>query len=326
MRLSNSARRSLEAAGGALALQSLQSLIEGGEDALEAARKLVERAELAHTLATTDVRILAPLPRPVQIRDFLCFPDHLRGAQRVAGERAIDAAPDPCAKRVQLERSGFFELSPAYFDFPLYYICNRMSVVGPDAAVDWPSFSSFIDFELEWAAIVGRQGRKISRLDAGRHIFGYTIFNDWSARDEQGRVINGAVNLGPSSAKDFANSLGPCIVTADEIDDPYALEMTARLNGVEVSRGSTRTMHYRFEDLLEHISRAHDIYPGEVFGSGTVGGGCAIEAGVSLKHLDVVELEVEKIGVLRNRVIAPHLVGAPERQDALAEIARAIER
>lgn len=289
------------------AFTSMQALIDAGPVALERAHSLVADPPPASLLPTTSVRLLAPLPEPRQIRDCLCFPDHLRGVQRIACERQIAAAADPAAKRHELEAAGQFEVPASFYHFPLYYVSNRLAVVGPDVDVVWPTFSRFIDFELEWAVVLGRTGRSIERQRAHEYVFGYTIFNDWSARDEQMKVMNGALNIGPSSGKDFANGLGPCIVTADEIPDPYALTMIARVNGEEVARGNTSGMHYRFEDLITHISRGHALYAGEVLCSGTVGGGCAVEAGVTLHPGDVIELEVERLGVLRNRVLAPHM-------------------
>lgn len=301
------------AQGGAphAAFASMQALIQAGEGALDRARALAADPPEESVLATSACRLLAPLPQPAQIRDCLSFPDHLRGVQRVVGERQIAASPDPAAKRRELEASGFFEVPKSFYDFPVYYVSNRLSVVGPGEDVIWPPFSRYIDFELEWAAVIGRRGARIDRESASDFVFGYSIFNDWSARDEQIKVMGGALNVGPSAGKDFANGLGPCIATADEIPDPYDLAMVARVNGREVARGRTAAMHWRFEDLIAYISRGHDLHPGEVIASGTVGGGCAFEAGLTLAPGDVVELEVERIGVLRNRVLAPHMARAP---------------
>lgn len=291
---------------------SMQALIEGGSEALEEARRLLERRSSAHMRDAADHRLLAPLPVPVQIRDCLTFPGHLQGAQRVAGSRMIAAAPDPEARRAELESAGFFDVAPIFYEFPLYYITNRMAVYGPDEEIIWPSYSRFIDYELEFAAIIGSGGVNIAAGDGASHIFGYTVFNDWSARDEQMKVMGGALNIGPGAGKDFANSLGPCIVTADEIENPYDLAMTARVNGKQVSSGSSSGMYFKFPDLIAYLTRAHRLYPGEIICSGTVGGGCALEAGIQLAPGDVIELEIEGIGILRNRVRAPHMTGESE--------------
>lgn len=271
------------------ALASMLSLIEAGPDAWRRAQQLVAKPDARALIPTAQVRLLAPLPRPAQLRDCLAFPEHLVGASRAAQQTE-------------------FKVPASYFDFPVYYISNRMAVTGPDDDVHWPPFSQRIDYEMEWAAVIGAECRGVTTQDARSRIFGYTIFNDWSARDEQFKVMNASViNLGPGGGKDFCNSLGPCIVTADEFADPYSLFMRVRVNGIQVSEGSTAGMHYKFEDLLAYLSRGLTLYPGEVIGSGTVGGGCAFETGQTLHHGDVIELEVENIGVLRNRVLAPHI-------------------
>jgi 2-keto-4-pentenoate hydratase/2-oxohepta-3-ene-1,7-dioic acid hydratase in catechol pathway len=135
------------------------------------------------------------------------------------------------------------------------------------------------------------------------HIFGFTIFNDFSARDAQLAEMGG--QLGPAKGKDFdgANSFGPWIVTLDEIGDPHALDMEARVNGERWGGGNSSTMHHKWPAILAHISASETLRAGEIIGSGTVGTGCGLELGRQLKAGDVVELEVEKIGVLRNRVV-----------------------
>ena len=162
-----------------------------------------------------------------------------------------------------------------------------------------------MDFELELACVIGRRGKDIAKGAAPAHIFGYTVFNDFSARDAQGIEMEG--RLGPAKGKDFdgANVLGPCIVTADEIGDPYALRMQARVNGETWCDASSSTMHWKFDDLVAHISQGETLHPGEIIGSGTVGGGCGLEHARFLSSGDLVELEIEKIGTLRNRVLAP---------------------
>jgi 2-keto-4-pentenoate hydratase/2-oxohepta-3-ene-1,7-dioic acid hydratase in catechol pathway len=214
--------------------------------------------------------------------------DHFRNARaRIQGV----ALEDVELPKIQLER-------------PLYYIANRLAVTGHKSDVVWPEYSSLRDYELEFACVLGRGGTDISRADAPAHIFGYTIFNDFSARDTQLEEIS--TGLGLSKSKDFSNAnvLGPWIVTADEVGDPYQLEMTARINGDEVSRGTSADMDHRFEDVISFASTSTRLYPGEVFCSGTVPSGCGLEHGRFLEPGDVVELEVTGLGVLRNRVVA----------------------
>lgn len=288
---------------------SMQALIDAGPNAWDRARGLVAEASGDAVLESAGARILAPLPQPAQVRDCLCFPSHLQGTIAVRLERQIAASSDPAATRRSLEEAGAFDVPASYFEFPVYYTANRFATFGLDDDIVWPTFSSFIDYEFEWAAVIGRRGIAIDKADARGHIFGYTIFNDWSARDEQMKVMGGALNVGPGAGKDFANSFGPCIVTSDEVPNPYDLAMKVRINGELISTGSTAGMHFDFEDLIVSISRAHHIEPGEILGSGTVGGGCSLETGRTVLPGDVIELDLERVGVLRNRVLAPHLTG-----------------
>ena len=285
-------------------LSSMQAVIEGGPPALEIAHAALEHARSGGdgVLPFGDVRLKAPLPQPVQMRDFLCFEEHLKNSLARAIDVATAGAADPAKARAQLEASGRFTIPPVWYEIPVYYKCNRMSVVGPDEEVIWPHYAHVLDYELELAAVIGKRGVDISRERAREHIFGYTIFNDVSARDYQMREMTGS--LGPAKGKDFdtGNILGPCIVTADEIE-PYSLTMTARVNGEQLSRGSSSTMHHRFEDCIAHVSQSETLYPGELICSGTVGGGCGLEHGRLLAPGDTVELEIEKIGVLRNRIV-----------------------
>jgi 2-keto-4-pentenoate hydratase/2-oxohepta-3-ene-1,7-dioic acid hydratase in catechol pathway len=180
-------------------------------------------------------------------------------------------------------------------------------VVGTDAEVAVPRYTRRFDYELEWGGFIGRKGTGISKERAHSYIGGYTIFNDFSARDIQMKEQAG--RLGPAKGKDFdtGNAMGSCLVTPDEISDPYSLTMLARVNGKEWSRGTTADMAWSFEDLIEYISKSETLYPGEFLGSGTCSGsqgcGCGLELGKFLKVGDVVELEAERIGILRNRIV-----------------------
>jgi 2-keto-4-pentenoate hydratase/2-oxohepta-3-ene-1,7-dioic acid hydratase in catechol pathway len=252
---------------------------------------------------SADCTLLAPLPDPVQIRDFLCFEQHLKNCLDAAIQMQAAAAPDPEARREELRASGAFAVPDVFYRKPIYYIASRHCIAGPDAEVTWPHYSTVRDFELELGVVIGKAGKDIPREQAANHIFGYTIFNDLSARDEQLVVMEG--KLGPGKGKDFdqGNVFGPCIVTAEEIGDPYDLTMTARVNGEQWASNSSSTITHRFEDVIAEVSRAETIRPGEIFGSGTVGTGCGLERLRFLEDGDVVELEVEKIGVLRTNIV-----------------------
>jgi len=258
---------------------SVLEIVEAGANALDRAYEALKHSP--DVLALESVALLAPIPSPPQMRDFLCFEKHLVQAFGAIGK-------DP---------------PKAWYERPIFYHPNRFSVCGPDADVPWPAYSERLDFELEFGCYIGRPGKDIPRSRAREHIFGYTIFNDFSARDEQTKEMAG--QLGPGKGKDFdnANAMGPCLVTADELPDPYRLEMVVRVNGEERGRGNSREMHWKFEDCIAHASRSETLHSGEFFGSGTVGNGSGLESLRFLEPNDVVELEVEGIGVLRNRVV-----------------------
>jgi len=291
--------------GGDPAFASMQAFIAEGEDALYRARNIIADARRTGRglIDSAAVKLLAPLPLPAQMRDFLCFEKHL--LQSFARLRQVHAAaaPDPEKALREMEAQGTFSVPKIWYERPSFYKPSRFAVCGTDQDVAWPAYSQTIDYELEFACVIGTAGRDIPKDRARAHIFGYTIFNDLSARDEQSQEMLG--HLGPGKGKDFDNSkpIGPCIVTADEIPDPYALEMIVRVNGEERGRGNTREMHWKYEDCIAFVSRSETVHPGELFCSGTVGNGSGLETGRFLDVGDVVELEVEKIGVLRNRIV-----------------------
>ena len=269
------------------ALDSVLAIVEAGDQALDTIGQLLSSPSLAVMHARDDVRLLAPIPVPPQMRDFLCFEKHLVQAfEAVAKLRGTPA-----------------RIPQVWYERPIFYHPNRFSVCGPDADVPWPTYCQNLDFELEFGCYIGRRGKDIPKERAREHIFGYTVFNDFSARDEQTKEMAG--QLGPGKGKDFdnGNAMGPCLVTADELGDPYRLEMIVRVNGEEWGRGNSRDMHWKFEDCIAHASRSETLHPGEFFGSGTVGNGCGLEQLRFLKPGDVVELEVQGIGVLKNRVV-----------------------
>ncbi len=267
---------------------SMQKVIDQGDYGLEMATHLLRRADRRTVVRVEDVTFLPPL-MPVQYRDCLVFEEHLKNsfaqAERLSGRR--------------------FEIPQVWYDQPIYYKGNRMSFVGHGADVIWPAYSEHLDIELELAAVIGRRGKDIRPEEAADYIFGYTILNDFSARDAQ--MIEMPGQLGPAKGKDFdtGNALGPFILTADEVEHPVALKMEARVNGEVWGGGTSADMHHDFGAILAHVSASETIWPGEVIGSGTVGTGCGLETGRRLAPGDVVELEIEKIGVLRNRIVRP---------------------
>ena len=266
---------------------SVLAIVEGGASALDRAAERLKRPPSEALFALKDVRLLAPIPQPPQMRDFLCFEKHLKqGFEAIARMRGTQA-----------------RIPQVWYERPIFYHPNRFNVCGSGDVVPWPAYSENMDFELEFGCYIGRPGKDIPKERAREHIFGYTIFNDFSARDEQTQDMMG--QLGPGKGKDFDNSnaMGPCLVTADELGNAYDLTMIVRVNGEEWGRGHTSEMHWKFEDCIAHVSRSETLHAGEFFGSGTVGNGCGLEHMKFLKPGDTVELEVEGIGVLRNRVV-----------------------
>jgi 2-keto-4-pentenoate hydratase/2-oxohepta-3-ene-1,7-dioic acid hydratase in catechol pathway len=236
------------------------------------------------------------------MRDGMSFATHIR--QGSAGMRRLAAllAGDPGAAAAVTVPDG---IDPVYRERPIYYLTNRFSVQGPDSVVHWPAYSRVADFELELAVVIGPTGRDIAAAEAASHILGYTIFNDFSARDAQLKEMPG--RLGPAKGKSFdgGNVLGPWIVTGDELPDPGALTVEARVNGEIWARGTTAGMLFGFPEIIAYLSQGETLHAGEVFGSGTVGNCCGLEQGRFLGDGDLVELEIERIGVLRNRIAMP---------------------
>lgn len=288
-------------------LASVLAIVEGGDTALALARELVAGASqyVVAQIPRARVKLLAPIPQPPQMRDFLCFEKHLVQAFQAARRVRAQSAPDPEQAMRDMEAQGILAVPKTWYERPIFYHPNRLTVCGTETDVPWPAYSKRLDFELEFGCYIGKPGKDIARDDARSHIFGYTIFNDFSARDEQTLEMPG--QLGPGKGKDFDNSncMGPCLVTADELPDPYSLTMVVRVNGEERGRGSSSEMHWKFEDCIAHVARSETLQPGEFFASGTVGNGSGLEQMRFLEPRDVVELEVEGIGVLRNRVVRP---------------------
>lgn len=232
------------------------------------------------------VRTLAPVPRPRRIRDYLCYPAHLKLTSEVFPE--------------------------VFSAMPIAWKGNPDTVVGPGEPLRWPAYTDQLDFELELGFYVGRPGQDIAVHDAWSHIAGVTVFNDVSARDIQ--FYEMGMNLGPAKGKDFCTAMGPCVVTLDEID-PLDIRVSARVNGETWVTTDTSTAAYSFAEVLAWASYGEPVHPGEFLATGTVDGGCGLELDRWLRPGDVVELEAEGIGVLRNPVgakeAAPSGAGLP---------------
>ncbi len=240
------------------------------------------------------VQLHAPIAHPPSVRDFYAFEQHVKTARANRG----------------------LEMIPEWYEIPVFYFSNHQAITGPFDRVSRPKASQALDFELEIAVVIGKHGRDVTAREADDSIAGYMVMNDWSARDVQMKEMK--MNLGPAKGKDFATTLGPYFVTPDELSDKrivrddkgsvYNLEMIGRINGQEVSRGNWQDIHFTFAQMIERASADVWLHPGDVIGSGTMGTGCLLELtqgrGPWLHPGDVVELEIERLGVVRNEVIA----------------------
>ncbi len=265
------------------------AFIQNGPTALDAAQSALdwvtakdETGPDGATLvfAPEAVTLLAPIPRPPLIRDFMAFEQHLKNIYPKLGR----------------------EIPPQWYELPVYYKGNPSAVGADGDVVPMPAYATNMDFEFEFAAVIGRGGSDIQRADAASHIYGYMVYNDFSAREIQQREMS--VGLGPAKGKDFQKGhvFGPWLVTADEIPDIYALRMQATVNGQPWCDTSTSTMHWRFDQMIAHASMNEMLVAGEIFGSGTVGGGSAAEVGKSLAKGDKVVLTIDRLGTLSNAI------------------------
>jgi len=255
---------------------------------IEAGAQTAASKAAKESFSIDEVNFLSPL-KPNTLRDGYAFEQHVKTANKNRGR----------------------EVPQEWYEFPVFYFTNPNAIFGHEDEIPYPPYTNAMDYELEIAVVIGKAGMNIKLEEAEQYIFGYTIFNDWSARDVQRKEM--AVGLGPAKGKDFASALGPVIVTRDAIADKatgrpgvFDLTMSARVNGMEMSRGNFKDMHWSFGEIIARASESVMLYPGDVIGSGTVGTGCLLELtkfqGPWLKHGDVVELEIERIGVLRNVV------------------------
>ena len=278
--------------------ETLLSLLGDDGERLAAAAQTA-RDDPADVLSLDDVVLRAPIPLPPTVRDFYAFEQHVKTARKRRG----------------------LEMDPDWYELPVFYFSNPYAVGGDGADITVPPGSAELDFELEVAVIVGRGGSDLTPQQAEQSIAGFCVMNDWSARDVQRREMK--LSMGPVKGKDFATTLGPMLVTPDEISDArsgraYDLTMTATVNGREYSRASLAEIFWSFGEMISYASRGTRVEPGDVIGSGTCGTGCILELALVhggdaypwLQPGDEVVLTVDRLGSIRNRIVA----GSPLRE------------
>ena len=266
-------------------IRDVRGLLELGDSPIERVREALDKDTSASRLPLSGVKLLSPIVQPPTVRDFIVFEEHASS-------------------------QGTREPNEVWYRMPVFYFSNPLCIYGPDAEIPFPSASSQFDYELEIGCVIGKEGRDVPAADAMDHIAGFTLFNDWSSRDLQ--VDEMAFGLGPAKGKDTASSIGPWLVTTDEMlpylkDGRLDLRCQVRVNGQNwLKDGSAKDAYFSFADMIERASKDSRIVPGDIIGSGTVGGGSireAIRKGYEgarfLEPGDVVEHEVEVIGVLR---------------------------
>ena len=285
----------------------MRSFLEAGETAMETAKGIDKELKAnpipAQALNPDDVTILAPITNPTSCRDGYAFRQHVATARR---NRGVDMIPE-------------------FDQYPIWYFTNHNAVQGPGEIKCMPDHFQKLDFELEAAIVIGKRGRNITAAEADNYIAGYCIMNDMSARLLQMEEMK--LNLGPAKGKDFSTVIGPYLITPDELEqykkptkaghtgNQYNLTMKCWVNGVQVSEGNMGDMDWTFAEIVERCAYGSDIYPGDVIGSGTVGTGCFLELNGTgllndpnypvqwLKAGDVVEMEIEGLGRLKNTIV-----------------------
>ncbi|WP_210608458.1 fumarylacetoacetate hydrolase family protein [Priestia flexa] len=266
---------------------SMLEIIQNQQTYLPFIQELLKSGEVS-SQSIDEVKLAPPLSNPPSFRDFVAFEKHVKNATKRNGDK----------------------VAPEWYEMPIFYFSNPHSLKGPNEEVKRPAKCMRLDYELELACIIGKEGIDIKADEAEEYIFGYTILNDWSARDLQMKEMK--VLLGPAKGKDFATSIGPYIATKEEFE-PYKvngrfdLEMTASVNGAVLSKGNFKDVFYTFGEMIERASEGVKLYPGDIIGSGTVGYGCIMELGIEahrwLEPGDEVELSITELGSLKNIIV-----------------------
>jgi len=257
---------------------NMLAFIEGGDSNLTIVNELIKNAKNEDLISFSDIEIKAPILNPPSLKDFFAFEEHAKAGAKRRG----------------------IELNEYWYEIPAYYKGNHRQIYGTNDEIPWPSYTRKLDFECEIACVIGKKGKNISLENAKDYIFGYMIFNDFSARDIQKKEM--ALLMGPSKSKDFANAFGPYLITKDEIDVNKDLSMMVKVNGETWSNGNFSKQYWGFPLMISHVSQEETVYPGDIFGSGTFFGGCGLDLDRWLSGGDTIELEVGNLGTLKNKV------------------------
>jgi len=301
---------------------SMLEFIRSGQSALDAAAETMDYAAnlgtepingMTAVFDSAAVRLLTPLPRPNSIRCFSLSEKHMLAGIASMQDTEMWGGTKP----------SLTSLPPEWYNLPTYYKTSVTEVYGPEDTVPWPALTGRFDYEMEVATVIGKRGRNVPIEEGETYIFGYTLYNDWSARDFQNREMS--VNLGPGLCKDNASSLGPCIVTRDEFDLTGA-RFTVKVNG-ELWADTKVDFYFPLKKLVEYVSEVQTIYPGDIFTSGTLPGGSGAEKKLWIPEGAVVELEAEGMGVLRNKVgVRGEAAPLPAAQRPWGTVSRSEER
>jgi len=261
--------------------KDMLSFIQEGEESLKLANNIIKSPQSSALYSIDQIKIKAPLLNPPSLKDFFAFEEHAKNGAKCRNE----------------------ELPKEWYEIPAYYKGNHREIYGPGDEIPWPSYTRRLDFESEIACVIGKKGKNISEDKANDYIFGYMIFNDMSARDIQKKEM--ALRMGPAKGKDFANIFGPYLVTKDEVNPQKDFSIKVKVNGEVWSEGHFKDQYWGFGLMVSYISQEESIYPGDILGSGTFYKGCGLDLDRWIKPGDVLELEVQSLGVLKNTIGSP---------------------
>jgi len=292
----NAGALAVAATGAVGAYGSMLDLIEAGPDALAQLKTWVAQDGLVW-MPISNVTLLAPLPNPRRLRCFSTYEKHLVQAFQQVLKHKLSGPVYAIVKGL-----GLIRAPKKFFKVPAYYKGNHLAISGPNQMIEWPSYSQMLDYELELGLVIGKPGKDVPVGSALDHVFGYTIFNDFSARDALMGEMGFGPSAGPAKGKDFdtSNAIGPWIVTADEMGDPASAAMTVRVNGVERGTAKVGEAAHSVAAMVAYASRGETLRPGEMMSCGAVGDGTGIESWRFLEPGDRVELMIERIGTLAN--------------------------